>query len=525
MIKKLFSLILALCTVFCLFSCEKTEEVGEFEFKIEGELPRIDEFSGSLGGTRFYKKYTPDFIPSDKYGRIIPYIGVGKEYYTESNNAGGRYHAYGFCTTDGKIVTDAAPNTSIHMTTTDDGFDFYNMSRTFANENGYDENYIQYIIPTDGSWMIEVPKYSYLCGWGDGVIAICTNAPGGHEKSSISLYDYDGNLTRRLEGYDNLTGFLNGYGSVMTYEEDYSIRQFIINTKGEIVLGPYRNAGRFTKEGVTNVKNLMEGCYLINTKGEKITAKVYDQLEAFTSLDYNQCYFIGRVGRGSSWDVYNSDGSFYKTIEAGNYINTRFLSDGEMIYGYPGGEDMIWRRLSDDSAIRNDEYDVGVTTLLGEGELYVNHNEEKGTAIVFDTDGRTVATLENVSYFGTSFGKYLTYYSGTVAFSDDVKLDTRKSYVYDTEKKEIVYEFPGGSYLNFVNDEKYLLATFNDDSSFIYNPTYSMYETESGEPVFDNATHIDSFTFDEKNYFRVCYKNSSYLYDENLKPILRCIAE
>lgn len=142
------------------------EPSSSMVFFIDGNLPEIGEFSGKTQ-ERFYPDYTPDFIPSDSYGKIIPFTGkykIFQEDITEINSPVRMgYSEMGFCDENGKIIMDASSkNRNIYFTESSDGFGFYNLSVTDQPEKEVpDDVYIPqktYVIPESGECALSWDK-------------------------------------------------------------------------------------------------------------------------------------------------------------------------------------------------------------------------------------------------------------------------------------------------------------------------------------------------------------------------------
>ena len=218
---KCVKLFVLLCVIVYLTSCginikntpnqsvTNSQRDNKNTFYINGELPDIGEFS--LNIHRFYDEYTPNFIPSDEYGEILPFIGKSKLYQTSYDDgfyASQIYSSYGFCTVDGKIVCDANENyESVYYTCTDDGFGYYTV-REINNETPEDYDTFEIsntlIIPQSGKWVLELGPRSWLSSAGGGIFSVTEYAEEGYydDFSGVKshVYDYDKNLLLTLEG-------------------------------------------------------------------------------------------------------------------------------------------------------------------------------------------------------------------------------------------------------------------------------------------------------------------------------------
>ena len=83
--------------------------VGDENTFILSSLPDIGEYD-SGEPKRWYEEYTPELIPGDDYGLLLPYAGERKLFYEpqgiEEDFAVDRWK-FGLCTEDGRVVTDA----------------------------------------------------------------------------------------------------------------------------------------------------------------------------------------------------------------------------------------------------------------------------------------------------------------------------------------------------------------------------------------------------------------------------------
>ncbi len=102
--------------IFILCSCAKaeTEQVASTSQKVTQtqtgnvvfSVDKIKELEDRQENySRYYDEFVGEFIPSDDYGTVMPFIGrfaEGKE-----GNYSYKEERVGFCTADGKIICDA----------------------------------------------------------------------------------------------------------------------------------------------------------------------------------------------------------------------------------------------------------------------------------------------------------------------------------------------------------------------------------------------------------------------------------
>ena len=540
--KTLLMICLALVIIASSASCIEHEisPVDPNVFSVSS-LPDIGEFSGKSSGGRFYDEITYDFIPSDEYGTIVPYVASyrlfetpkeeGSEWHTEQG-----YASYGFCTPDGKIVMDASDkNTYINFRQLDDGFGFYTVTREAKPKDDAPDEFTPsetLVIPVDGSWCLTLDARSWVTTAGEGVICICSYAGEAANAGVRTLmYDYDGNLVRTLDGIDSTGAYSNGLMLVSNWvSSGYSA--YFVNDDGEKVLGPYSMASDFTKYGLTAVED-ENGDYIINTSGERLT-DYYDSFFKEYSADMSRQVFVGRRKDDKNvCDVYSETGDYLGSLEGSSYFSLRFPDNGE-IYAYytainddkygSASDRMVWKRLSDGKDFVSKEFGVSPNSYSGTDNCFAYIDKEKNRAYVFDGDGKTIAVLDGATdIINTSeYGEYIAYTEGEFDYQGGS--DNRITHLYNSAQKEIVYSTAtGGASAYFADaDKRFVVITQYDEADFFGGVAkYSLFDTESGVLKFENANDIRFFNVDRKTYINVCNENSAALYDGDLKPIIK----
>ncbi len=551
-------ILIVLLAVLLLSSCTETDiktPPNPNEFRINGELPVLSKFEGNKNGGRFYEQFTDDFIPSDEYGEIIPFVGINRVF-QDKNEADDSwrmeqsYSNYGFCTPDGKIVMDASDkNTYIFYNEADDGFGYYTLTQEVKQKEDAPDEYNSgksFIIPISGKWAIEYEQqWSWVSSVGDGYIYLAEYSKEGSGDGKLKVYDYDGNYVKTLDDMDVMTGYSHGLMQVYI-DSDNGLTAAFVNEDGEIVLGPYRGANQFNKDGVTVIRDEYDLSYLINTKGERLT-KAYDNIivnSGYNGKGYDVQYFSARHTENQKLhDIYTPKGEFVKTIEAASYYSSRFPDNGDMIYYYTDydngdgktitNERMVWKRLSDGSDFVSREFGVMPNSYSGNDNCYVYIDEEKGGGYVFDGDGKTLANLPDMQEFynGTNDGKYIIYRDGVPLNQiydrpiDDNESETvlGKTHIYNTEKKQVVYTIDTTGSAGFIGkDNRYIqFVSYDYFSMFGGVSEYWLYDTAEEKIVFEKLKALVNFEIDGKLYFNACTQNSTTLYDENMNVILR----
>ena len=518
------------------------EPSSSMVFFIDGNLPDIGEFSGKTQ-ERFYPDYTPDFIPSDAYGKIIPYVGEYRifsspepEYETRMG-----YSSYGFCTEDGKIVMDASSkNRNIYYIQSNDGFGFYSLSVTDEPEKEEpDDVYIplkSFIIPESGEWCIELGSYAYLNQARNGVIHISEYSEVDGRGESV-LYDYNGKEIARLGEYDNIALSDIGLICAMRWDGDNSFHGYL-DKEGNVVLGPYKSVNSFNSAGTAIVEEGL-GFYLIDTQGNhisKVYANIVEHKEDYT--DGYGVYVARHMEDKNSSDVLDEKGNLLGTMTGSTYYNLRFLSDGDIVYYYTDFNTgkMIWKRLSDNSDFISLEYGKVPNKYSGNHDYFVYEDEENRIGCVFDASGETVLKIENFLELRTvsDNGKYFVYSTGNGynEYYDEEKKqwltkNDSATYLYNLETKETTKLCDGDAYMTFAGEnDRYLIVGYSETLVvFADFDSYRLFDTETGKIIFDDCQNIIQTQTGLGTYITVCSKNACTLYDENLKPIIKTYTE
>ncbi len=515
-------------------------------------LPDIGTFSGMAKVERFYEELTYDFVPSDEYGKILPYVGSyrlfetpkveGDDWHTEMG-----YCTYGFCTTDGKIVMDASDkNTYIMYSTTDDGFGYYTVTREARQKDDAPDEYLPtetYVIPLDGSWCLKFDGNSWVSNSGGGYIVVCDYPEDGSDVRT-HLYDYDGNLVKTIEGVDSTGIYSHGLMLISEWTSD-GYRAHFIDENEDIVLGPYSAASDFNEYGITAVTDV-NGAYLVNTEGERLTG-YYDSFYKEFSDDIKKQVFVGRYKDNNKVsDVYSGDGIHIGTAEGSTYYSFRFPDNGEIYYyytyfpenekGYPiyNEERMIWKNLRTGEDFVCKEFGVSPSSYSGTDNCFIHLDKEQNKAILMNGDGETVAVIDGANeVVNTSeYGEFVICIEGEYNYGIDELTglpfkDTRKTHIYDTKKGEIVYSVDASGNTHFADKRKrFLMISIYDEASLFGGEVASwLFDTVSGKIVFENCNDISLYDIEGVTYINVCTENSSALYDENFNVIRKAYFE
>lgn len=523
----------------CVQDFEETEPYNGFS--IPGELPDIGEFSGKKQRDRFYDEYTPDFIPSKEYGKIIPYIGGYKEYTNndESWKVTSSFPSYGFCTPDGKIVMDASSKTAnIYYRETYDGFGYYTVylnmkQRKDAPDEFYAEE--QLIIPESGEWCLKLDKNEWGSQAGGGIIVICGYINGDYQNAICKFYDYNGNKINEFTGYDSFGTYSHGLMTASKWDDKEGYSAAFLNLDGEVVLGPYASVSNFQQSGTACVTDFAGNSYLIDTAGNRVTKKSYSQIYLETPFGEERIIYTARCTDGGT-DILDGFGNILGHLDTDKYVSICLPQNGEIICyynNYNGNnytDEYIWKRLSDGSDFVSREFNVSPNQYYFYNDMYV-HKADDGRAIVFDGDGETVAILDNwesISQLSPN-GRYLVYTSGKYDYSSQVpeEIEQGKIHIYDTYEKMDAFVADGSGYVSFVGEDgRYAIVCATEDFTIFGGySNYYLFDTKTNTKLFDNCQYVESQTVGGETYYSVCTDNSNTLYDEDMNVILRLYNE
>ncbi|MBQ7821614.1 MAG: hypothetical protein IJ391_04965 [Clostridia bacterium] len=515
-------ILLFIAVLLFLTACESTEpakEVSTPVFTVNGELPDIGKFSASKPQERFYKEYTPEFIPSDDYGEIIPFIGNRKTYTTSRffGEKGTNVYSYGFCTPDGKIVTDSSPHNYIELLSTDNGFEYYYMSVTDDSHDTYYPR--EYFIPKSGKWCLAAPAYSHISDAGRERILISN--PDMH----FAVYDYDGKMIFELTDISDFSYYQNGLSAITIGEGD-SARCFYIDSDGNKVLGDYRYATDFTQHGIAGVVDENGDCYLIDTKGERVIEKSYKKVRIKHKSNHNSpaLFILSDDSLPGVYDVYTDDGGFVNTITLSNekqWLNLLYLGNC-VLYDNDG----TLYTLDDRKVYINNTFGDRYGTVYEPFDV-IKYSVNDRTAIL-DENGNILANLFDMYSFEdiSNDHRYLLYRSGEYSdFEKKYELtDNSTCYIYDTAENKKLFPLNGEryDYINFTTADKRYVKLYSYNYENHENArNVTLYDTQSQRVLFKDTEYVRHMKLSGKDYFLVCTLNSCALYNSELDIIYK----
>ena len=557
--KKSFIVLLSSLVILtsCDFYVDKTKSPVDPNVFCLSSLPDIGDFSGNDKRDKFSDNVTDDFVPSDEYGKIVPFIGSYRVFETPNRKESDwhteqGYASYGFMTTDGKTVMEPSDkNSYISYQETDDGFGYYVVNREARQRPDAPDEYIWgeiLVIPIDGSWCISFGESSWVSGAGGGYISVCEYPNNGVGEVSTHIYDYNGNLVKSFKGIDNVGTFSKGLMLISEWKSNEYSAGFI-NEKGEVVFGPYKSASGFNKYGITTVED-ENGAYIMNADGEMLT-DYYRSFFREYSADMSKQVFAGRrLDDNKTSDVYNENGEYLGTVSGSTYFSFRFPDNGE-IYAYHTivnddkyqtlSDKMMWKRLSDGTEFVSKEFGISANSYMGHDNCYIYLDSENGYGLFFDGDGNTIAEIDDICdvISVTQDNSFIVYFSGKYdyKYNEDTGVtditDTRILHIYDVKQQKNVYsnEKIKNAYMpyysNKKNDRFVIMPIYlgNENDMFGGLSEYSVYDLEQNKLVFENLKQAQFFLIGKEVFINTCTANTCTVYDDNFNVIRKSYYE
>lgn len=325
-----------------VFELESLPDIGEYNHKSEAEL----------FNRKAHERMT-EFVPSDDYGCIVPFLGRFSDcYYVPTDglwnmaDVGDKSKEafFGICTTDGIVITDAVYN-DVEELRDEFGnayFCFYR-DRVETEEGERLVKVTEYypsvtVIPQDGSWAVEVPYADCRCTH-ISQERIVTRTWSG---TGASIADFEGNiLFSKSEGtsenlrYIDISKYRNGYAKVETVVgESYDNRQnriFYVDLYGNEVSDNIPTNEQNKKSEGTEVANKTESSPI--AKNTYVTETYYDDNGVRWSkmLDTKTGECILDAALVNVFYV-NAVGKHFYTYTDGTYCYLSTLSDGEFTH-------------------------------------------------------------------------------------------------------------------------------------------------------------------------------------------------
>ena len=549
--KKTVILILSVLMLFT--SC--SEFVNETQSPVDpnvfylDSLPEIGKFKAFDSG----ENAPFDFVPSDSYEEIIPYIGSYRIFETpavdgENFSAEQGYASYGFMTRDGRVIMKASDkNTYLNYSLTNDGFGFYTLTREVMPKDDAPDEFTPseaYIIPRDGSWCLMLSGNSWVSSFGGGSICVCVYPVGDEEEVKTQIYGYDGKLKTTVEGVDSVGRVSSGLMLVSSWKNN-GYEAYFADESGNKVLGPYSYAIDFNDNGITCVED-KNGAYLINTDGKRLT-EYYESFYNEYSADMTKHVFSGRTfANRQKCDVFSEKGELIGTTEGSSYASFKFPDDGRLLYYYThydtnekghtiyDSERMIWRYVDTGEDFVSDEGFVPNSYMCTD-KCFIHIDEQNKKAYLIASDGKTMGVLDNVTEVVnvSPYGEYVIYIEGEYSYDTETGKplgDTRKTHIYSKEKKSIIFSTDTYSNAYFPADNERFVLVMHYDGMDMYDmfggePEYSLFDTQKGEVVLEDCEYINVFNLGDKMFFNVSKGNTVLVLDEEMNVLRKAYYE
>lgn len=528
--KKIFAIVFAVLLI-VLCGCKNTYVnqtlVAKNQFYLQDGLPKIESYSSKINNGRFFKEKTYEFVPSNDYGAVVPFIGGCKEFEAEYDpgfSAQTEFY-YGICTLDGKIIMDAGKYSSVNLNTSLDGFSYYIL--TYSGNEEF--SYRQTIIPLDGSFVLELEENNWLGYISDGVICIDDNKIiDGKSLSNHKFYDYNGKflfeLTPQSENtYLNISAFNSGLALVVEREQiayEQTIKNcYYIDKTGKTVLSGFIDATEFNRKGYAgaSVDGLTYG--IIDKYGSFVVWPEYQKISVATESDAVSFVCIDNNGMTILFDE-NLNQVSSLDISEHLYIvgDTIYTAIGQY---YANGKNYCVR-ISDGEIIHNEEYDVSPDNIALSDKYLVYTDYMNRTAVLMDYDGNTVSYIDGVSYVSDIIEEqgllicqhnYNKMEDGSTKYYHEV-------FLYDFINNKKVHVFENAAYATMLN-EKFLDVNVQISETGFY-PVLErvLFDVENQKYIAERLTNILNFNIDGKEYYLTASKQNFCLYDENFSLIL-----
>lgn len=534
--RKLISLLTLSLILLCSCNKEKTnydneneENRGKFSIA-DSDISETDVFSGKKYYKRIYDEYKMEFLPSDDYGKILPFVGKAKVYNTsdeEDYNTSEVYMTYGFCTTDGRIITDPSSDIAyVYHDCSKDGFGYYCLVPD--SESGR-----SVLIPDDGTWALELEENSWISYVNGGYIAV--DFFTDYEASLTKIYDYSGNFLKEFENDGaTLYGISNGLFLFVKYS-DIDLSYSFLNLEGETVFGPYSEAFDFNKYGITAVSDFNGDSYLMDIYGNRLTDVPYKNITTVQNNGECVAFRAWQTENGFVSDIYYPNGDFITSISNELDYSDIIVDEGDVIFGFYT-EDGYKYRFSDGTPIISEKTGKETNEYCPHDGVFRYENEDNGECVLFDKNGKTVSSLFDVEYIcGINDDKNIVVYvSGkserfhNEETDENIVTDNSRINVYDVTKKEIVFSVEGSGGATFYGKNgRYLCisACKDDGTPFGGLSQYYLFDVEKEKAMFENCMDISVEIMDDKEYYTICKKNSCTLYDGDFNILVKTYNE
>lgn len=514
---KFLSLTLVAVSLSVLFGCnrnlinteESTTSIKEENQNMQGtvhvlpveKLETQKDNKDEVVYKRWYEGESPTLIPRDDYGTLVPFIGMCKNY-TRFVAEGGAddLSYYGVMTKDGRVVVDPIYPSVFHV-------DLDNGEKLLYFNSFVDSDYkMEYgsaLAASDGSWVIDMGHNGELREHKDNKLII-SYYKTEDEPSRMEVYDYDGNLIFKVDGYCTDRAFNSGYLPVYNSiaEEDTVFR--IIDENGNFVFDEYDYASEFKNGYLVVEKNNFYG--VIDTKGKWFINPIYKDINSFEgkyfeiSLPNNKYMIIDENKKKVV--TYNQSEE-----EKREYL----FYAGQLIYKYEG----IYRFAEDDEAIVCKTNGMKAEAVFEDGLFYCSDESQH---YIFDIDGNLVETIDSkIRTF--DFKEYKNYYE----IWDYPEDGTAHLNIYDKRTNKMVYTVcykRGEDGSAYVYEDAGLILMSKVDGDYHFKER-QIYDIRSGKVLFEDFIDCIVEIVDGDLFISVCDENYIEVYNGNLDVVLR----
>ena len=498
-----------------LFACTNKETTPSLSFEIEGELPDIGSFSKDTVKTYFFEGVTSEFVPSDSYGKIMPFIGNVKKYTPRDEHGfpfGYSFNSYGFCTADGRIIADVNPRISLVEHRFEDEFGLY----VVTEQTGFDKcleftDTKVWITPEDGSWKIDLGVNGGVYDVMAGLIFTRNFDKGLSNPAAVYVYDYDGKL---VFTFDEKYMFMSAScGRILVRDRDDE-RYYFLSYDGEKLLGPYDRTFPFNFAGFTYALFDDGLYYIIDTDGNVMSSKGYRNIEMFEDYDKSQSAFVcyNNDKNMTSADILSSRGEFIATVDndgaAIENVLLFFTDERGIIYTHNNWY-ASFKYLDSGERFYSKLLNVCPNSLETFGGYFFYRNDINGKGVLFDQNGDTVVSSDSMDYIvAVSLDK------STIIYREEKGVK-----VFDNINKTYLYDIPyENAYAAPTKDERYLNIVDSDGKTAIY-------DLEKGDFILSGKDYIYTSVIDGKTYFSYVGEGVSTLCDDEGNVLIRTFIE
>lgn len=520
--KRFLCIVLCISIFVCIFSACGVGENGGLYFKLKS-LPDIGEAESSEKREYFHNGPIADFIVSENYGQIVPYISDVRQFFSTNEDSDATSitcASYGFATADGKIIVDGIYD-EVQILSSQDGDTAYYVHPFIKTTESLSDLQLSsaiqeraYIIAFDGSWIKEVSSVSY------SESDLKNYIEARDENGLLILYSFSGEtlFSQKDAMPDDVIESVyyakNGKFIFAVGDSEKGTRIVCVNAKGELLteikLGTYSIlqmiGGVFT---VFNTKEV-EKSNLCDLNGNIILEKDYgiivysSQSKSFICIDNDSREVVSYDMNGQLLNSFEaeSDGTKIKYILSGDSAKSIVYKDDNgkySVYDTSSGKSVTL----DTKKMKKKGFTV-LTTGFGDSERsFILLIRKDGTQDLYDAFGTYIMSFTD---YADSFG--LTPDGNYCYRSTDGKFvvrshSPRNDFTLDLKSDE-AESFALGSY-----DTKYISFICTDGNG--ENGHLKVYDFSTKELAFDGLSAFESFSVGGETYYASADEESTQL--------------